>query len=384
METNETIPTPEGGENKTVTTPGVTTNNHAQPVEKDDVFGRLQVLGHGDKITTPKTENKPDEQSSLNNEKTEAKAEEKTVEAKSDPVEPVVGGEKPAVDDKNDDDDDGAIDLSYKEIVERLDEAVKEYGFETYREAQEYVSIDFTNHDVENGGIAETDTIAQAMILEDPGTTDSEIDAVLLEFSPLFLTKEERDAAIADGKFTREDVIKLDAKFSKLLRESENKLISDQEKIDLDGIGLKLKINQTQNQNKGEITPEQQEAVKQEVLTALKDANDTFKIVDKDGKEIASVPYTFEEADVSKAAEAAMQSFKRWMNPDGTVNWNLLGREMNYLVNREKIHSIIYQQALSSGAEKQVKDINNINFDRTTPHTSEGGKKSLSEAMGLL
>lgn len=266
------------------------------------------------------------------------------------------------------------------EILNILNEAVKtEFGFNSYSEALEFKSKDYNN--VEQ--ISELDVLIEATLFRDPETTEKEISVLEKEYDVLFWDKEKVDEAIEEGKLTQKEYDRLDAKFSRELRQAREFLKSEQEKIDLDSLRISRKVK-AQEEDKGN-----SEEIAKQFTSALseklsKGMVESYTIKDKNGKDITNVSFTVGENEKQSILNSDPSNiYSRWINQDGSFNLDKFSSDINLLVNKEQIHSAIYSQGLAAGIEKQLKEINNIDFKGNAQTAPVEVKKSLTEQMGF-
>jgi hypothetical protein len=351
----------------------------------ESTYGGFKVLGqsYGDSIELPTNEEKPAEEvktpesvdnSSLNTQ-TETKVDlpAETVTTSNETTEQKVTPEAVVEDEYEE--------LDFNTMLKEIDAKVKEeYGFDSYKDVQEYLSVDYTNHDIDNGGIGEWDTVVQAMLLDDPGMTNEEVEGKMYKYNVLF------DEAAYDN-LSEAEQITLNAEFAAELRKAEQKLTEDQRSIDVDSLVLKYKKNTSETQQTNVVDKADAQKALSEILTKqmATTMEKVFSITDADGKEIASVKFTPNDADRTRAVENGKLGHERWMNQDGSLNEVKYAEEMFFLENRDRILAAVYGSAKAVGAEAQIKDINNIDFseNRNTPNDT-GKARSLGQQLGWV
>jgi hypothetical protein len=231
------------------------------------------------------------------------------------------------------------------------------------------------------------DIIEEGMILASRGDiTDNELDVEIEQYDKLFLSDAEKQEMIEDGEMTEREFQVLQAKFDRAVRENRDILKKDKESIDLKGLILETGSQpQASQQQPQEVSEEQMKAIKESFEEALSNYNnETLKVVDKEGSEIASYSYAIDDEAKQKALDVLTNPqgiFSMWVKEDGSFNQEKYISDVNFLLNRAGMLKTIYDQSAAAKTEEIVKDKNNI-VDPARKPSGEGEQvRSLHDAL---
>ena len=229
------------------------------------------------------------------------------------------------------------------------------------------------------------DVLKEHLMLKDPDVTEAEINAELRPFDLLRKSEAEIEELIEDGDITKAQVEDLQAKLVRETRIARGDLKEFQSELNIDDLEVYSQSQPTEQPNQR--SKEQLEADLEyyesvidnktalEIEVGSKDDPHTVKyeIDDKDREGISDFMSNGENG------EAWIQ--KHWMNEDGTINMDKLSDHILKINNYEKHIKIAYNEGLTKGGSKEVKEISNIDFKEGSPKsTPEDG---LSEAAKI-
>lgn len=377
MENNETVEAPQ---------------EETPKVENTDSASSFKEAFLGDVKPPITTDTEQKEKSSLETEKISQEDEnknvttEKEVVADTEKAPPVE--EKPVEEQPTDEDE--YEELSFDDIQKELNVFAEEQGWPTYEDMKHFKSVDFTNHNIDTdpNAVSEGETIKAFLELKNPNLTEAQFEAKMIKFDALFEDREAillADLSDDEKRAKNAELIALEAEFDDLLQEAETFLSAEQEKIDLD---VKLQRKKEKAAEQKIQTPEDVKKILTEQLSAsFKSINDdTFKIIDGSGKEVTAVKYVFTDEDKAKAIEAGSLGYNRWtiMENGKVVGFDdqKFAKEMAYLSNMEQIHSVIFNEGKAQGAEKEIKEINNIDFEKRTNPSAQPTTPSMAAQAG--
>lgn len=358
-----------------------------EPVTENEVRGIPETTTEETTTASTDTEEKKEETSKEETPKDEKTSEDTKSEKETEDSESKEDKEETTKDDtthteeseKGSEDDEESSLQDETQEVEEVEESFTtfsewEEGYNSSLEEGQPTIADMMAIKYENiEAMDETTLIIQAMLVEDEGMPDSEIDAAMEEFEPLFWSDDQREQELEDGNITERDLRVLDAKFSKLKRSSINTLKDIQNSVSLDSINMFTNNAETQDNT-----------VQQEQLDALVNAvndhmstydNETLKVTDKDGKEIFAMDYEISKdskGQVSQLAGNPQGISERWINEDGTMNMGKYVSDLVWLNNRNEILRATINQAKSEGGSDVAKDISEI--DHSTKKSTTSGE----------
>jgi hypothetical protein len=270
---------------------------------------------------------------------------------------------------------------SYKgyDIVSNIDKEFREeYGM-SISTAQEIVSVDYDNDDMD-----ERDIVTDYLYARNEGITEKEIEAKLRKFnSLLFKPQSEIDKMLEEGTLTTEAFNDLDAEWLGLMREAKTYLKSVQNKVkeNLDNFEVEQEFNSTPTNEAGKKLVE----LTNTFLPTY--SNVSVDIVDKDGKKVDTINYATDEAGkklVSEIVSDPSNVYKLWMDEKGVIDVQKMAKDIYNLRNRDKIDKAVYDHAYAKGASTVVKEQSNIDFSTKKTNTGEGQSKLDPNMLKLI
>ena len=210
------------------------------------------------------------------------------------------------------------------------------------------------------------DVIEEHLHLKDPEITEAEIRA---EFRPYkLLQKSESEIAqmIEDEVITQDEVDDLEAALSRKVRGAREDLESFQEELNIDDLEIYSQSPKTEEPNQRSQEELEADAERYEAVIDNLEARTLEVGTKEDPHQISFDPDDKDRAGVrdflanGENGESWIQ--KRWMEKDGTINMNKLSDDILKMTNYERDAAIIFNQGLTKGGSKEVKDISNIDF----------------------
>lgn len=255
---------------------------------------------------------------------------------------------------------------SATDYLGNLNEAVAEkYGEGvTFADVIEYKSRDFDNMD-------EMSVLEEHLEKTYDSITPEQISAHMRPFALLKKSDAEIAELIEDERITQTEVDDLKARLTRKAMDARGELKEFQDSINID----ELQVSSPKIAEK--VVPQESEAE----LNARLERYDSI---------IKSMPdYTFEVGDDKNPANFTLQKTdddrngvseflkgdnlngvernfidRHWANEDGSVNMEKLSQDMYKVISYERDIKLAYAQG-KSATSKEVKDIDNINFDKT-------------------
>jgi hypothetical protein len=259
-------------------------------------------------------------------------------------------------------------------VMEQLDKQIEERFGEGYTlsDVLTYKSKDFREMD-------SFDVLKEHLYLKDPEITDAEIRAEFRPFNLLNKSEGEIAQMIEDEVITQDEIDDLEAALSRKVRVAREDLEEFQSELNIDDLQIYSKTEPVEQPNQKS----------QEELEA--DAKRYESVIDNLEKTTLDVgtkedPHqlTFEPDDkdregvrefLANGKEGESWIQKHWMEKDGTINMNKLSEDILKINNYERDIKIAFNQGLTKGGSKEVKDISNIDF--------KGGDKEVAPSDGL-
>lgn len=230
------------------------------------------------------------------------------------------------------------------------------------------------------------DVIEEHLHLKDPEITEAEIRA---EFRPYkLLQKSESEIAqmIEDEVITQDEIDDLEAALSRKVRGAREDLESFQEELNIDDLEIYSQSPKTEEPNQR--SQEELEADAERYEAVIDDLKvKTLEVGTKeDPHQISFDPDDKDRAGVrdflanGEDGESWIQ--KHWMEKDGTINMNKLSDDILKMNNYERDVAIAFNQGLTKGGSKEVKDISNIDFKGGDKEVAP--KSNSSEAADVM
>jgi hypothetical protein len=266
-------------------------------------------------------------------------------------------------------------------VMEQINTQVEERFGEGYTlsDVLTYKSKDFRSMDPFS-------VIDEHLHLKDPEITDAEIRAEFRPFNLLKKSEAEIERMIEDEEITRDEVEDLEAALSRKVRAAREDLEDFQSELNIDDLEVYAQNQTTEEPNQRsqedlladskryEAVIENLEARVLEVGTEEDPHQLSFEPDDKDREGVNS--FLANDEDGSSWIQ------KRWMENDGTINMNKLSDDILKMNNYERDMKISFNQGLTKGGSKEVKDISNIDFKEGTQKTTPSD--GLSEAAKMV
>lgn len=352
--------------------------NNASSQGGEPVYANLKTFGEGDMFTPPvdetqnNVETQTQEPAKVEELKTETPVTETTEQSSLTTevtTEPKVEASEPEYETDY---------INVNDVREQADRIAQDkYDFISYEDVVAFKELDFSDHE---NGVGEMETIIEWLKYEDPEMEDVEIEVLEQKFAVLFQSDEEIEQLIEGGKLTEAELKGLHAEFARTLRTAERGLKEAQDKINLDDFKIERK---TPKKDDDVQSAAQREQLKQAISNQFNQGvKDKFSIV-KDGKEVAAVEYQPSAEAIQKAVELGQNLHSRWINTDGTFNSEQYAKDLSYLVDRERINALIYNQGVNAGAEAEIKKLNNIEFNKGQTPPNVDAPPSLLRTMGI-
>lgn len=262
---------------------------------------------------------------------------------------------------------------SLEEAISQAEEATKEeYGM-SFSELMREKSLDYDKYEEE--GLTDWDVVLKGKKVSDPDISEKELDYLEnVKYAPLFMSKEEQENLIKEGKITETQIKALDIDFERELRSSKNALKERQKELKYPDVSGQKKVSEKEAEEQaklGENIKNYFEKSK-EVSLDIKDGDDT-------------IPIKFELNEASKAETQKVLSDpkgllgQRWANEDGSLNHEAYVRDIHILQNLGEISKAIYKEGASKGSENTVKDINNIDDKSSDSKPAENNNDPLED-----
>ena len=270
--------------------------------------------------------------------------------------------------------------VSGKTFMEQINSQIEDIHGEgvTFSDVLEFKNKDFDNMD-------SMDLIVENLYLKDPDITDSEIRAELRQYKLLEKSESEINEMIEDGTITQDDIDDLKAKVTRDARIAKSALKEFQGEINIDDLEVHSPVQPQEPEQQP--SPEEIEAQVKKYNQTIDNLKETVIQVGTDDEPYeVKIEYSDEDRNGIKeflsGNETQSWSQARWFNEDGTVNIDLLAKDVNKIRNYERDMKISFQQGKSAGVKKEVKDIDNVDFNngKTRDVTSEG----ISEAAKVV
>ena len=262
---------------------------------------------------------------------------------------------------------------SGKSYVERLNEAVEnEYGEgATFADVVEYKSRDFDNMD-------DLSILEEHLEKTYEGITSEQIEAHMRPYALLNKSDAEIAELIEDGEVTKVQLGDLEARLTRKAMDARSELKEFQDSINID----ELQISSPKIAD--EVVPAESEADANarlerydSIISSMPDS--TFEVGDKENP----VSFTLQKTDEDRNGVSEFlkgdnlngveRNFinKNWTNEDGSVNFEKLSKDVFKIINYDRDVKLGYAQG-KSATSKEVKDIDNINFNKKE---SSGGSQ---------
>jgi len=273
--------------------------------------------------------------------------------------------------------------VSGKTLMETLDSQVEDaYGEGvTFSDIVEYKSRNFDEMD-------RFKLISEYEQMKDPEISEKGLAAELRPYDLLGKSEAEIAEMIEDERITQDQYDDLDARLDRQSREAKNALKEFQDSINIDELSIPAPKS-TEPVVPAE-TEEETKARLEYYDKAIGSLNG-FKVEVGTKENPASLDLAASEEDRNGVREflsedESGQNFidKRWKDEDGIIKMEQLSEDSYKIINYERDIQIAYTQGKSAGAGKEVKDINNIDFnkgDGAAPNNDQGLSQAAKIAL---
>lgn len=264
-----------------------------------------------------------------------------------------------------------------KTVLESLNDQIEEKFGEGYTlsDVVEYQNLDFDN-------MSPFELLEHSLNLEDPEITDREIEAELREFNLLKKSEAEIAEMIENEELTKNEYDSLEDKFLRKVRLAKKPLKEYQSTINIEDLEIH---SPNQPEIKPTKTPEE-----------VKADSDRYEAIINDFKGVKIEVGTKEDPyevnlEASDDDRNGIKEFlagdekgrnwieKRWIGDEGVVDMAKLREDAWKIENHDRNVKIAFTQGKSAGVKKEVKDINNIDFEKgKNPSKSKGEGRSIA------